>query len=363
MDIVALSFEDRYVENHPDSRPETDKYEEFVSVYKACYDTLRTVLAPDPKTNEPVKWAQRFFSYDRLALVNVQAFLDIGAWDTMIPFYMTDCDMHARLEMAGYVVEEVPVGLIFDVASSLEDLLVLYRKTGDNVPEVKWKDPNAEEPKEESRAREVKGKGKGKGSKREAEVYSATKGSNTTYEQWMEFAAGNPDSNTGEDEESKSKSNSELKPKDPPPPTYFTNTSPPSELSPPLKPSSSSQKQQQQQQPPPPPTTNPLFKSDAPSSPLFWALKSTLDAIQGSKGGSPNGRNTWQARQTGGQGEPFYRDSEGFQRGIDMTIEFGRRVYAEKWGHRDCDIAPLGMRISDAWAVEHDWEEVTPNRR
>ncbi len=39
-----------------------------------------------------------------------------------------------------------------------------------------------------------------------------------------------------------------------------------------------------------------------------------------------------------------------------MTIDHGRRVFAEKWGHRDCDIKPIGLQTSDMWAVGHDWE-------
>jgi len=50
---------------------------------------------PDPNTSNPNKpWAARFFAYDRLALVNRVAFEAIGGWDTHIPFYHTDCDMH-----------------------------------------------------------------------------------------------------------------------------------------------------------------------------------------------------------------------------------------------------------------------------
>jgi hypothetical protein len=59
---------------------------------------------------------------------------------------MTDCDMHARLEMAGFNIEDRPAGLIWDVASSLNDLIVLYRKKKDpngvKVPEASFKDPN-----------------------------------------------------------------------------------------------------------------------------------------------------------------------------------------------------------------------------
>ncbi|GAB1312850.1 hypothetical protein MFIFM68171_03060 [Madurella fahalii] len=70
-------------------------------------------------------------------------------------------------------------------------------------------------------------------------------------------------------------------------------------------------------------------------------------------------RNTWQMRQAGGQGEPFYRDPEGFEVGVRMMIDTGRAVFAEKWGHRGCDIARTGVKAEDAWRLERDWDEET----
>ncbi|KAK4235681.1 hypothetical protein C8A03DRAFT_46218 [Achaetomium macrosporum] len=67
-------------------------------------------------------------------------------------------------------------------------------------------------------------------------------------------------------------------------------------------------------------------------------------------------RNTWQRRQRGGQGEPFYRDPDGFEQGVKMFIDTGRSVFAEKWGHRGCDIAKAGIRPEDAWRLERDWD-------
>ncbi|KAK4175310.1 hypothetical protein QBC36DRAFT_355045 [Triangularia setosa] len=71
-----------------------------------------------------------------------------------------------------------------------------------------------------------------------------------------------------------------------------------------------------------------------------------------------SGRNTWQLRQRGGQEEPFYRDAAGFEVGTKMMIDLGRAVFAEKWGHRGCDIALMeGIESRDAWRLERDWEE------
>jgi hypothetical protein len=320
MDLVAVSLENDYASIHSNIGPHHD-YSDFVSLYANCVAALRSVLAPDAITGEKKRWAQRFFSYDRLALVNVEAFLEVGGWDTLIPFYMTDCDMHARLEMAGYVVEELPAGLIFDVGCSLEDLVVLYRHTGEGVPIVSWHDPNAVEAAAEKGGKERREESMGNDPLMELEGKV-----NESAHKSPSIASPNPpdSSSTWASRNSPSVSASTI----PTPPTSLSSSS-----------SSSSP-----------------YKPDYAHSPLFIDLHRVLDGMQGSKGSSSRGRNTWQSRQTGGQGDPFYRDSEGFEKGILMTIEFGRQVFAEKWGHRDCNIAPIGMKASDAWNVDHDWE-------
>ncbi|OWO92786.1 hypothetical protein B2J93_1109 [Marssonina coronariae] len=295
MDVVALSFEDQYFAAHeesglpilPPSDPKHD-YSDYKSVYANCVETLRNVTIPMPLSGTPIKWALRFFSYDRLSLVNVAAFVDVGGWDTSIPFYMTDCDMHARLEMAEYSIEEVPAGMIFDVASSLDDLLVLYRKK--NTPEASFVDPNAVE-KELAAETEYN----------KTHVSRRAEGSDSSTEAWLEYAAGAlhlPGSSKGK---------------------KFK------------------------------------WEEDEIHSPSLLKLIEVLDAMQRSKHESPRGRNTWQGRQTGGEGDPFYRDSVGFEQAIWLAVEHGKRVFREKWGHRDCDIVAMGLKQSDAWRVEHDW--------
>ena len=62
--------------------------------------------------------------------MNRAAYESIGGWDTAIPYYRSDCDMHDRLKMNGfeYNEEDVSVGHVIDVGNTLDDLLVLYRK-------------------------------------------------------------------------------------------------------------------------------------------------------------------------------------------------------------------------------------------
>ncbi|KAK0747414.1 hypothetical protein B0T21DRAFT_379471 [Apiosordaria backusii] len=84
----------------------------------------------------------------------------------------------------------------------------------------------------------------------------------------------------------------------------------------------------------------------------------TMQEVKYNHGSDNSGRNTWQLRQRGGGDEPFYRDPVGFETGTQMMIDLGRRVFAEKWGHRGCDIALMeGIRGEDAWRLERDWEE------
>jgi hypothetical protein len=68
MDVVAVSME---------GKDDGGFKGEFKSIYTRCVEALREVGG---------RWAMRFFSYDRLALVNVDAFIEVGGWDTMIPF-------------------------------------------------------------------------------------------------------------------------------------------------------------------------------------------------------------------------------------------------------------------------------------
>ncbi|KAG9244016.1 hypothetical protein BJ878DRAFT_534840 [Calycina marina] len=68
-------------------------------------------------------------------------------------------------------------------------------------------------------------------------------------------------------------------------------------------------------------------------------------------------RNAWQNAQVGGQGEPFYRDPEGFQQALEMIISNGVNTYQAKWGHRECNLVESGLHPNHAWKVEKDWDE------
>lgn len=235
MDVVAVSDEE-FAE------------EPYASLYSRAVAALRKTTQPDYGS-----LATLWFAYDKLALVRTKAFVEVGGWDTTIPFYMTDCDMHERLFMRQYKIEEVAVGKIWDVSTSLDDLAILYRRGM-------------------------------KSSKARREEAGATI-------------------------EAKAASAAER------------------------------------------------------NSPLYQDLLRTLDEMQNYKNSNSDGRNTWQARQRGGQGEPFYRDPEGFEQAIQMTMELGRKVFEQKWGRVRCDLRDAGMVEGDAWKVVADWENADVQRK
>jgi hypothetical protein len=211
------------------------------SLYTNAVITLRQLTS----SSSPRKWAHHFFAYDHLTLVNRDAVLSIGGWDTHIPFYASDCDAYLRLLWAGFAQTESRIGIILDVGSVMADVGALLR-----IPGSKARLPGD---------RVVKEKGDDGG-------YT---------ESWERLVA------LGE-------------------------------------------------------------------------------RMQGAKYVDGNAlRNTWQVKQKGGQREPFYRDADGFETGVKMMIDVGRSVFAEKWGHRGCDLARTGAKGEDAWRLERDWDEET----
>lgn len=273
MDTLAISSEDSYAISHPEPHVSTtdDRYEGYESIYMGAVRSLRQAVSPDPDPNasDPSKpWAARFFAYDRLALVNRSAFESIGGWDAAIPYYHTDCDMHDRLKMYGfeYNLEDVQIGMVHDVASTLDDLLPLYRKK--NTPQAAFTvEKSAEE----------------RGTSMRPRSYISADWFGKPKEGWVSDTIG------------------------------------------------SSQYQH-------------LMK-----------VAGELADFKAAKGGG--GRNFWQNRQSGGMGEPYYRDAVGFETGLQMMIELGRAVYAEKWGHKDCGLLEFGRKAGDEWRVEHDWAD------
>ena len=93
---------------------------------------------------------------------------------------------------------------------------------------------------------------------------------------------------------------------------------------------------------------------DERGGPGWRALKETLGEMAKEKREDPY-RNSWQLKQRGGQGEPYYYDADGWETALQMTIDTGMKINEEKWGHRGCDIKGAGLKEGDQWRVEHDW--------
>jgi hypothetical protein len=225
---------------------------QYLSLYARAVEILRHLRQPGIP-----KWANHFFAYDHLTLVHRDAILDVGGWDTHIPFYASDCDMYDRLLWARYWQGETEIGIILDVSTTLDDIGALFRLPG---------------------------------------AYAAFEG--------------DPGVEDGDEEEVDSASEKAAK----------------------LRVSKNGE------------TWEHLVEVGQRMEADKWVDKGVY-------------RNSWQVKQSGGKGEPFYRDPDGFDAGLQMMIDTGRKVFAEKWGHRGCDILGKGIKLEDAWRLEKDWDE------
>ncbi|KAI2602473.1 hypothetical protein GGR54DRAFT_499599 [Hypoxylon sp. NC1633] len=246
MDVLALGHEDGFEGLTP--RAGEPGYK---SLYTLCLEELNRTLEADDR------WGLRFFAYDHLTLQNPRAIEDIGGWDTLIPYYMTDCDTYTRLHMRNWTQKDANCGIVTDTSVALENLLALYR---DPTITPDFRDPNPPPPPPPSEE---------EGRKRTVQVHAR-------------------------------------------------------ELDDPVE---------------------------------YWkALRSVADRMFQYKHGG-RGRNTWQAGQHGGQGEPFFYDSAGFSEALGVLTEAGKEVFRRKWGHGNCDlIVGGGLKFDDQWQVLKDWE-------
>lgn len=283
MDVLAISYEEG-IEGW------TPAYWDLG--YKSLYELACRELSEARKTDE--RWGIRFFAYDHLALVNPKAYEDVGGWDTLIPYYITDCDMHARLAMRNWSLQDARAGIITDVSTALDDLRALYRDPS-VVPA--FTDPNPPPSELPGMGRNIKRHG-------DTEGNTSSRGAGRISSREEKYIQGRfdqslPDIRGGEDVHGGAQD----------------------------------------------------FRLE------YWkSLQRIADSMFHYKHGN-RGRNTWQAAQKGGEGEPFYYSAAGLTEGIDVITEAGREVFRKKWGHRDCDLIDGGgLGFEDQWRVEKDWE-------
>ncbi|KAI1401781.1 hypothetical protein F4819DRAFT_456711 [Hypoxylon fuscum] len=136
-DVLVFSFEDGpdtmkrpgdRVWHFYDKQDETDIMRPpaagqagYRTIYENCLRELNQTLEREER------WAFRWFQYDHLTLVNRAALDAVGGWDSLMPYYGSDCDMNARLEMDGWTMRHRRIGIINDVSTVMEDLAALYR--------------------------------------------------------------------------------------------------------------------------------------------------------------------------------------------------------------------------------------------
>ena len=99
------------------------------------------------------------------------------------------------------------------------------------------------------------------------------------------------------------------------------------------------------------PGSTPAPGEDTLNSTVWHALQIKLEAMMHDKVHGAEIRNAWQTKQTGGQGEPYYREMSGFEEALEITIHAGEAVYRAKWGQKRCDLRKAGLKHEDAWRV------------
>ncbi|KAM7206410.1 hypothetical protein V8F20_002759 [Naviculisporaceae sp. PSN 640] len=259
------------------------------SLYHRAVSVLQNLRGNKDKKLD-ANWANVFFAYDQLTLVNVKSIVGVGGWDTHIPFYTSDCDMYMRQTWGGWTHYSAPeVGIILDVASVLDDVGALLRLPGIHAS------------------------------------FKGDPGVPLEEQAWWRAV------NSLDDSKSL-------------PPSPFMEEE-----------STSAQETFLHEM-------NILTRRTKQvdrHGETFSNLLATVQRMSALKyAGNTNGhRNTWQSTQSGGEGEPFHRDPDGFEQGVLMAIDLGRAVFAEKWGHRGCDVSRMkGMGNDDAWRLERDWD-------
>lgn len=180
-DVLVFSLEDGSDQEHRPGDREWDTYDEedkkatvlnpsaageegYRTIYENCLREINTTAT------RKEKWGFRWFQYDHLTLVNRAALEAVGGWDSMIPYYGTDCDMNGKLGMDGWTTKHRRVGIINDVSSVMADLEALYRNPAITPGFV---DPNPLPPDQEASIKE-KSKWKVKEGSNGEKAYSNT---------------------------------------------------------------------------------------------------------------------------------------------------------------------------------------------
>jgi hypothetical protein len=107
--------------------------------YRTIYENCLAELQDTQERGE--RWGMRWYQYDHLTLVNLESFEAVGGYDSMIPYYNSDCDLNGKLTMDGWSTKFRRVGIINDVSTVMTDLGALYRLPK-SVPDFADLNPN-----------------------------------------------------------------------------------------------------------------------------------------------------------------------------------------------------------------------------
>lgn len=305
-------------------RPAAAGQKGYRTIYENCLRELNHTLEREKR------WGFRWFQYDHLTLVNRAALDAVGGWDSLMPYYGSDCDMNARLEMDGWTMRHRRVGIINDVSTVMEDLAALYRDP--NVT-PRFIDPNPisdEDLDKVERPHEEEKVDKEEPTQDDEVVAEDAEPSEQASEQPADKAAEKPAESSAESSTEKSTENAAEKS--------------------PEKPVGKRDKR------------NYARASGAgitQAMDYFRALLRAADDMGTYKYRSDNAaRNSWQGSQHGGVGEPYYYNADGFGISFWILADAGREVFRQKWGHRDCDLVQeTALQLDDQWRVEKDWED------
>ncbi|KAK0657368.1 hypothetical protein B0T16DRAFT_452839 [Cercophora newfieldiana] len=393
-DVVVFSFED----GPEDVRRRGDRPWEFYDTddehtamfpaaagepgYRTIYEMCLAELQDTLERGE--RWGMRWYQYDHLTLVNLEAFEAVGGYDSMIPYYHSDCDLNGKLAMDGWSTKFRRVGIINDVSSVMTDLGAFYRLPG-IVPDFADPNPNPGMKVQEEKDKQIKAakeaiqkakdealkkekgedafreeKAKQKAEEEKAKQTTKPKvtakpvaGNSTTNAHVKSNGAhAKPDVSVGRREdpaaeagEGNEAEEEEAEGEGEEPAEQEAEAAPvetsPEEIAP-VEPV---------EEPAPIMPTDPVeyFR-------LLNVIGLSMNFYKYREG--YKNRNTWQTAQRGGMGEPFYYDGAGFGEAFGVLTDAGREIFRRKWGTGKCNLAKdTSLSLTDQWRVVRDWEK------
>ena len=119
---------------------------------EAIGDTVeRLVAMANAYTIQKRKWGVIFTAYDALAAFNTAAFRHVGGWDTVLSWYLSDCDMYRRLKLAGYELIDSGLPVKHEPSQTIKSDPYVRLCTEMEIPfresyyRAKWGGPNEHE--------------------------------------------------------------------------------------------------------------------------------------------------------------------------------------------------------------------------